>query len=236
MIDKNFIIKEIKNNGFFIFENFLSKNKCINFINELNHILELRISKNEFIGIVGESGSGKSTFANLLIGLLEPTSGDIKVDNKDIKFMLSSWKKIIGYVPQEVYLLDDTLRRNIALAVPDLEIDDNKIVEVLIESDLKKYVDNLSLGVDTIVGERGFRISGGERQRIGIARALYTSPDILIFDESTSSLDYDTENEIIDNLSRFKDKRTIIFISHRKETLKYCNKIYKLKNFQLHLL
>ena len=237
--DDSYLNENKIDNAKFAFNNSIKVENLSFHYNNLKDIFKttnLTIHKNEFIGIIGKSGSGKSTFVNLIIGLLGPTSGIISIDDKDIKLMPKIWMRNIGYVPQEVFLLDESLKNNIALGIEDNKIDLKKLNEVISECDLNHFVFNLSDGVDTIIGERGLRISGGERQRIGIARALYTNPSILIFDESTSSLDYKTEKEIIDSLSRFKNKRTIIFISHRKEALKNCTKIYELKNFGLHLL
>ena len=192
--------------------------------------LNLEIKIGDTIGIFGDSGSGKSSFINLLIGLLKPKNGQILIDGIDINSNINSWRESIGYVPQNIFLIDDTLRRNISF---DLELDSNdekKLNECLKQSELINFVNNLQNGLDTIVGERGSRISGGQLQRVGIARALYNDPKILIFDESTSALDKETELEIIKNIYKFKSKKTLIIITHKKELLKECDKIYKLEN------
>ena len=192
--------------------------------------LNLEIKIGDTIGIFGDSGSGKSSFINLLIGLLKPKNGQILIDGIDINSNINSWRESIGYVPQNIFLIDDTLRRNISF---DLELDSNdekKLNECLKQSELINFVNNLQNGLDTIVGERGSRISGGQLQRVGIARALYNDPKILIFDESTSALDHETELEIIKNIYKFKRKKTLIIVTHKKELLKECDKIYKLEN------
>ena len=192
--------------------------------------LNLEIKIGDTIGIFGDSGSGKSSFINLLIGLLKPKSGQILINGIDINSNINAWRESIGYVPQNIFLIDDTLKRNISF---DLEIDTGdvkKINECLKQSELINFVNNLQNGLDTIVGERGSRISGGQLQRVGIARALYNDPKILIFDESTSALDKETELEIIKNIYKFKSKKTLIIITHKKELLKECDKIYKLEN------
>ncbi len=228
-------IEEFKKNKKNIIE---IKNKIIiknlefsyNSKNNLFSNTNLEIKIGDTIGIFGDSGSGKSSFINLLIGLLKPKSGQILINGIDINSNINAWRESIGYVPQNIFLIDDTLKRNISF---DLEIDTGdvkKINECLKQSELINFVNNLQNGLDTIVGERGSRISGGQLQRVGIARALYNDPKILIFDESTSALDKETELEIIKNIYKFKSKKTLIIITHKKELLKECDKIYKLEN------
>jgi ATP-binding cassette, subfamily B, bacterial PglK len=195
----------------------------------------LKINKNECIGIIGESGSGKSTFVDLFTGLIGLNSGEINVDQYNIKNKFVNWRKNIGYVPQNVFLTDEKIINNIALGVNENQIDIERVKEVIDLSDLNKYINSLENNFNHVVGESGAKLSGGQRQRIGIARALYNNPEILIFDESTSALDLQTEKNIIDNLANFKNKKTIIIISHRPSTLIHCDKIYKIinKNFEL---
>ena len=195
--------------------------------------VNFEINKNEFIGIVGKSGAGKSTLVDLMTGLLKVDSGDIIVDDLNLKENFHLIKNSIGYVSQNIFLTDDTIKQNIAFGVDGQKIDDLKIEKAIATSQLAKFINNLELGVNTVVGERGIKISGGERQRIGIARALYNNPSILIFDEATSALDLETEKEILETLIKLKGEKTIIFITHRVSILKYCNKVYQLENSDL---
>lgn len=192
--------------------------------------VNLNISINDTIGIIGESGSGKSTLIDVIIGLYKPTDGHVLCDNKDIHSNISAWFRNIGYVPQNIQLFDDTIGKNIAFGVPETEIDFQRIHECLKMTKLSKWINELPAGLDTIVGDKGIRISGGQRQRIGIARALYNKPKILFFDESTSSLDLDTENELMKEVNEMLDQMTKVIISHRMTTLSSCNKIYKVEN------
>ena len=177
--------------------------------------------------MIGETGSGKSTLIDLILGLIEPLNGSINVDGVNINKNIQGWQRNIGYVPQTIFLSDDTLRNNIAFGIKEDEIDESRVSEALASSQLDTFVSSLEDGVNTKVGERGVRLSGGQRQRIGIARALYNNPNLLVFDEATSSLDYETENEIISTINILKNK-TIIIIAHRLNTLKHCNAIYEL--------
>lgn len=187
------------------------------------------ISKNEFVGITGASGSGKTTIVDLLIGLLEPSSGEIKSDGVSIHKNLKTWSNQIGYVPQSVYLINDTLKNNIAFGVPDNEIDTNKLLEAIKYAQLGAYVKTLPLGLETIIGERGINFSGGQVQRIGIARALYREPKILILDEATSALDKNTSESFLQALQVLRGKCTIIFITHRLNGLKDFDKVINLE-------
>jgi ABC-type multidrug transport system fused ATPase/permease subunit len=196
-------------------------------INPILTNISFKIRKGEMIGFMGVSGSGKSTLINLLLGLLEPTSGRVLVDGIKISDHLSTWYKMIGYVPQNVFLLDDTLIRNIAFGLPDSEINEIDIINALKEAQLLDFVDSLPDGLETKVGERGVRLSGGQAQRIGIARALYHKTQVLVFDEATSALDAETEMAIISTISSLSKDRTILIITHRLSTVVSCNKIYK---------
>ena len=195
--------------------------------------INLKIKKGQTIGIIGESGSGKSTLVDLLIGLHKPTSGEITIDGVNGFQMSQSWRNKIGYVSQTIYLTDDTIKKNIALGLPENNIDDTRVIELLKQVQLEKFINNLELGMNTKVGERGVQLSGGQRQRIGIARALYNSPEILILDEATSALDDKTEKEIIKTINDLKGDKTIIMIAHRISTLKNCEKIYEIENKKL---
>ena len=187
----------------------------------------LEIKKGESIAIIGESGSGKTTLADILLGLYKPENGNILVDGQDIYCDLRQWAQIISYVPQSVYLLDDTIRENIVFG--QSEADDDKIWDALEQAQLKDFVRNLPEGLDTVVGESGIRFSGGQRQRVAIARALYSQPDILLLDEATAALDNDTEAAVMEAIDSLKGKKTLIIIAHRLSTIKNCNKVYEVK-------
>ncbi len=191
--------------------------------------VNLEILRGEYIGIIGKTGSGKSTLIDLIIGLLSPSDGEIKVNDIDINDV-NNWEKKIGYIPQFIYLTDDTLKKNIALGVDESEIEEDQILRSVKEADLTNFVKNLDYRANDILGERGIKISGGEMQRIGLARAIYNNPDLLIFDEFTSSLDSRTEEGILENIKRYKGKRTIIIISHKLSTLKDCDRIIEVVN------
>ena len=185
----------------------------------------LSIKKGERIGIVGASGEGKTTFVNMLLGFLEPNEGKIMVDGGDISYNVKGWMKNIGYIPQMIFLVDDSIRNNIIFGAE--ETSDERIWEILKIVKLDKYVQSLDAGLDTEVGENGVRLSGGQRQRIGIARALYHNPDILVFDEATAALDDATESEIMNEIYGFSQDKTLIFIAHRTSTLSGCDRIYR---------
>jgi len=187
------------------------------------------IKKGDIVGIKGPSGVGKTTLVNMILGLLSPQNGKILVDGKNISTNLSNWQSKIGYIPQEVYLMDDTIKNNIAFGLKDHEIDTERLNKILEITNLSNFVLNLKDKENSYVGNLGEKLSGGQRQRIGIARALYTNPDILIMDEATSALDMKNEDEIIGELNELKGKKTIIVISHRENTLKNCNKIINLQ-------
>ena len=197
--------------------------------------INLVIQKGETIGIIGESGSGKSTLVDLLNGLLKPTKGTIKVDDRNIEEFITSWQLSIGYVGQEIFLIDDTIRANIAFGIEEEKIDHNKINQVLKASQLSKFISELENGVETMVGDRGIQLSGGQRQRIGIARALYHNPSVLIFDEATASLDDQTEKQVMRSIYNLKQNKTMIIIAHRISTLNQCDKIYEIKHGQIKL-
>ena len=192
--------------------------------------LNLEINQGDTIGIVGESGKGKTTLINIILGLLKPTEGKITVDKENIFEKLENWQKKIGYVSQDIFLTDDTIKKNIAFGLNDDVIDKQKIQFSIKNSKLEEFIKNLDNGLSTKIGEFGDRISGGQRQRIAIARAFYNNPEVLILDEFTNSLDNTTEEKIINELSSFKGKRTLIIIAHRLSTLKNCDHIYKLDN------
>lgn len=191
--------------------------------------ISLVIPRNSSVAFVGESGAGKTTLADIILGLLKPTEGAVFVDGKDIFSDVREWQKKIGYIPQTINLLDDSIRRNIAFGVPDTEIDDIKVWKALEAAQLKSFAEQLPDGLNTSIGERGARLSGGQRQRIGIARALYCEPEVLIFDEATSSLDGETESEVMKAIADIKGKKTIIIIAHRLSTIQNCDIIFELQ-------
>jgi ABC-type multidrug transport system fused ATPase/permease subunit len=190
--------------------------------------ISISIKKGERIGIIGKSGAGKSTFIDMILGLLAPMSGTITVDGKSIYKNLNGWQQIIGYVQQDVFLLDDSILKNIVFGVHEENIDHEKLNQVIKEAQLDNMVSSLSKGLHTQLGERGLRLSGGQKQRIGIARALYHKSSVLVFDEATSALDTETENEIMSAISNLKNDQTIIIVAHRLSTLKYCDRIVEL--------
>ena len=195
----------------------------------LNNI-SFSIPKGKFVGIVGPSGAGKTTFVDILLGLLAPSKGKISVDGKNIYDDIRTWQANLAYVPQSIYLIDGTIRENIALGVDKKEINDALINKVLQMAELYDFVQELPAGIDTTVGERGVKLSGGQRQRIGIARALYYQPQVLVLDEATSALDNETEKSITDTILKLKGQITIIAVAHRLTTLEQCDFKVKFEN------
>lgn len=196
--------------------------------------LNLSITPGKHIGIMGPSGSGKSTLINIILGFLKPNNGFIEIDGKKLSDEnIRSWQNIIGYVPQSIYLIDDSIKKNIALGVPDNAVDHKLINQIIDQVNLREFINHLPEGLETNVGERGARISGGQLQRIGIARALYQKPKIVILDEATSALDENTEQEVLKEVFSLNNEITIIIISHKKKSLSKVNKIYYLNNNQL---
>ena len=179
------------------------------------------------VGVMGPSGAGKTTAVDILLGLLKVKSGKILCDGRDIFENYPSWLSHIGYIPQTIYLTDDSIRENIAFGVAKDEIDDNRVWEVLEEAQMKDFVKKMPQEIWTTIGERGIRLSGGQRQRLGIARALYHNPEILVFDEATSALDTDTESAIMEAIDSFHGRKTLIIIAHRLRTIENCDIIYK---------
>lgn len=237
------IYNEIKNNigkkenykssKKYIFKNHIEfKNITFGFTKNIRVLegVNLKINKGYTIGFIGESGSGKSTLVDMIIGLHEPISGEILIDGISDFQMSQSWRNNIGYVSQTIYLIDDSIVKNIALGIPENEINYHKINEVLKQVQLEKFINSLEKGIKTKVGERGVQLSGGQRQRIGIARALYHNPQILILDEATSALDSETEKEVMESIKNLKGDKTIIMIAHRISTLVECDEIYKIKD------
>jgi ATP-binding cassette subfamily C protein len=195
--------------------------------------INLTIPKNHAVAFVGPSGAGKTTMVDVILGLLEPQEGAIRVDGVDLFSNRNRWQKNIGYIPQFIYLLDDTIRRNICFGVPDDEVDEEMLETAIETAQLRELVESLSDGVETKVGERGVRLSGGQRQRIGIARALYRNPQVLVMDEATSALDNITERVLIDAIERLRGDKTLIMIAHRLTTVQHCDTIYMMKDAEV---
>jgi ABC-type multidrug transport system fused ATPase/permease subunit len=191
--------------------------------------LDLTIRRGTTVGFIGASGAGKSTLVDLLLGLLTPDAGAIRVDGRDITDDVRAWQAQLGYVPQAIYLTDDTLRRNVALGLVDGEIDDAAVWRALRAAQLEAFVRELPEGLDTVVGERGVRLSGGQRQRIGIARALYHDPPVLVLDEATSALDTATEAGVMEAVRALRGEKTILIIAHRLTTVAHCDVVHRLE-------
>lgn len=189
----------------------------------------MEVKKGQSVGIMGPSGAGKSTVVDILLGLLRVQAGTITCDGVDIFDNYADWLGKIGYIPQSIYLIDESIRDNIAFGIDADQIDDKRIWEVLEEAQLKDFVQELPEGLDTTIGDRGVRISGGQRQRLGIARALYHNPEILVFDEATSALDSDTEKAVMDAINSFHGRKTMVIIAHRLNTIAKCDVIYKVE-------
>ena len=227
---KNFKNTENKNNNKIEFKTeILLKDLSFNYKAEnkiaINNI-SMNIKKGTRVGIIGRSGSGKSTLVDIILGLLEPEKGEILVDGTNISKNKRSWQSYIGYIPQDIYLLDDTIKNNITFGIDKKNINEKLLKDSIKIAQLEKFVETSKNKLDTVVGNRGIKISGGEKQRIGIARALYNNPKILIFDEATSALDIDNENKILDEIYEGIGDKTLIIISHRNNTVKYCDLIY----------
>jgi ATP-binding cassette, subfamily B, bacterial PglK len=195
--------------------------------------VSMQIKKGQSIGIIGRSGAGKTTLVDLILGLLNPDSGDIKVDGISVYEDLRSWQNMIGYVPQSIFLIDDTLARNIAFGVPDHLVDHERLQRAIAVAQLEELVERLPEGLDTIIGERGTRLSGGQRQRVGIARVIYHDREILVFDEATSALDSETELLVSEAVKALGGTKTLILIAHRLSTIEHCDCIYMMERGQV---
>lgn len=219
------------------FNNKLSLNNIsFKYNNDSSNIIEnlnLEIKKGSSIGFIGQSGAGKSTLIDVLLGLLKPSTGNICIDGININDIPNTWSKLIGYIPQSVYLTDNSIKNNIAFGIEDSKIDLKLINKVIKWAQLDDFVKTLPEGINTFVGDRGVRLSGGQRQRIAIARALYNRPEILILDEATSALDNDTEKAIMNTINSLQGNITLIIVAHRLTTIKNCNYIYEVKEKSL---
>ena len=224
--------KEIKFNNEIIIDNLSFKYSSNNeqVLNKIN----LNIRKGEIFGIIGQTGSGKSTLIDLLIGLLDPTNGKILVDGIDIKENKLNWFEKIGYVPQNMYLNDDSIKKNIAFTYDENKIDNEKVIDSAKKAKITDLIDNREDKLEARVGERGNLLSGGQKQRLGLARALYqNTSELLVLDEFTSALDKETEEEIMQEIINFRKNKTIIMSTHKQNLLNYCDKIYDIEKNKL---
>jgi ABC-type multidrug transport system fused ATPase/permease subunit len=191
--------------------------------------INLSIGQGESVGFIGSTGAGKSTLVDIILGLLTPVSGAVKVDGVDIQTNLRGWQDRIGYVPQSIFLTDDTIRRNVAFGLSDDQIEEALVWGSLRAAQLEQFVKSLPKGLDTQIGECGVRLSGGQRQRVGIARALYHNPSVLVLDEATSSLDTITEGDFMEAVCALKGDKTLIIVAHRLSTVEHCDHLFRLE-------
>jgi len=229
-LEKNLLSEEAKGSDFTINDKIMIRNLTFKYPQKDNYIINnanFDIYKNTSVGFVGASGAGKTTLIDLILGILEPQKGEVITGNVNVLNNAYYWHKKVGYIPQTIYLIDDTIRRNVAFGFKDNEIDDKKIWAALELAQLVDHVKTLSDGLDTVIGESGVRLSGGQRQRIGIARALYLNPEILVLDEATSSLDNETEEAIMEAINRLAGMKTLIIIAHRLSTISKCDEVYE---------
>lgn len=197
--------------------------------------VNMTIPVGKSVAIVGTSGAGKTTIVDILLGLLEPQNGQILADGIDVKTNYEGWLAKIGYIPQSIFMIDDTIKNNIAFGLSEEEIDEERIWKVLEDAQLAEHIRTLQKGIHTGIGEKGVRLSGGQRQRLGIARALYHNPEILVFDEATSALDNDTEAAIMESINKFQGEKTMVIIAHRLGTIKNCDLVYRVEDGRIKL-
>lgn len=214
-------------------ETILLKDITYKYPNSDKYVLEhadMEVPVGKSVGIVGTSGAGKTTIVDVMLGLLQTESGYIYADGTDVMSNYPGWLKNIGYIPQTIFMLDSTIRKNVAFGYADEDIDDEKVWQALKEASLDEYVRSLPEGLDTGIGERGIRLSGGQRQRIGIARALFEDPEVLVLDEATSALDNETEAAIMDSINKLHGRKTLVIIAHRLQTIEKCDMVYNIKD------
>ena len=228
---KNFILTE-KINSFHL------QNIDFSYVNDQNILsnLNFEIKRGQMVGIFGDSGEGKTTFLHILTGLLKPSNGVIKINDKKINLQSLNWNNKLSYVPQDIYLLDDTIQKNIAFCKEDSDIDNKKIGEAITKSRFDIVLEINNRNLSDVIGNKGVSLSGGQKQRLGVARALYNKPDILVLDEATSSLDEENEISMMKNLQEIKKDCCIIFVTHKKNLKDYFDKKYILKNKKLNIL
>ncbi|MBE5837189.1 ABC transporter ATP-binding protein [Butyrivibrio sp.] len=195
--------------------------------------ISLTIKKGQSVAFIGSSGAGKTTLADIILGILQPNEGKISVDDWNIKDNPNAWHQLLGYIPQNIYIIDDTIRNNIAFGIKEEDIDDDAVNRAIDMAHLREFVDSLPQGINSFVGDRGARISGGQRQRIGIARALYHNPEIMVLDEATSALDNETENAVMESINYLQGEKTLIIIAHRLTTIRNVDVIYEVNNGRL---
>lgn len=223
---ENKIQIKFRNNVYF-------KNVTFSYSGSASPVLEnadLKIYKGQSVGIIGTSGAGKTTAIDIMLGLLKPQSGQVLVDGIDIEENMRSWLSCLAYIPQQIFLMDDSVKANIAFGKNKTKINEEQVWNAIREAQLESFVKTLPQGIDTSIGEAGVRLSGGQRQRIGIARALYNNPDILFFDEATSALDSETEAAIMESINQLRGNKTLIIIAHRLTTIEKCDLVYKVEN------
>lgn len=191
--------------------------------------VDLVIPKNRSVAFIGPSGAGKTTIADVILGLMQPWKGRVTVDGADIYRSIASWHKLVAYIPQNIYLIDDTIRANVTFGTAEGEVDDDRVWQALQSAQLDDFVRSLDHGLDTIVGDQGVKLSGGQRQRIGIARALYNDPEVLVLDEATSALDNETEKAVMDAINSLQGSKTMVIIAHRLTTVRGCDIVYEVK-------
>ncbi len=212
-------------------ESVLIQNVTWKYINSEINVLDnvsLSIRKGESIALIGASGAGKTTLADVILGLFKPQGGTVLMDGKDIYSNAEAWSKVIGYVPQSVYLIDDTVRANVAFGVDNKRISDERVWSALDQAQIAGFIKNLPNGLNTMVGDRGIRFSGGQKQRIALARALYENPDILVLDEATSALDTETETAVMEAINALQGQKTLIIVAHRLSTIRNCDRIFEI--------
>lgn len=219
----------------FVFESLTLKNINFNYVPKTPVLkdISLTIERNQSIGFVGHSGSGKSTLIDIMLGLLSRETGNIMINGRDIDDVLPKWQRSVGYIPQDIYLIDDTIKANIAFGIKENDIDYAQVMTVLKIAQLDELICSLPNGIETLIGERGVKLSGGQRQRIGIARALYHNPQVLVMDEATAALDNATEKAFMRAINNLKGKKTLIMIAHRLSTVKDCDNIYFMESGEI---
>jgi len=214
-------------------ENILISNLSFKYPRSVDAVLEdvsFSIPENNSIAFVGPTGAGKTTLADLILGVLTPDKGGVYFEGQSIHLHFKEWSKKVGYIPQHIYLLDESILENVAFGMDLKDVDEDKVWRALEQAQIKEFVESLPKGLRTVIGDRGVRLSGGQRQRVGIARAMYEDPPILVLDEATSSLDDETERAVMDAVMGFHGNKTIIIIAHRLSTIEHCDIVYRVED------